>query len=540
MDETKFEKVWYLGVEPEDETFAAAIVLLKDGKYGLVNNDGQVLMEADDADTFYSEGGFVKKGDKWGFIDYQCKWLIEPRFEKIWPLSYPDNDLKGMVIVLVDNKVSLINRQGRSIAELTGVKSFDKDLGGFAEKGDKWGYLDIEGNWLVEPTFDTVYSYKGDRAFVKIDGKTGIIDRKGNWVLEPGKKLTPKKSETGKYGYVDDKGTWVIEARFDEAGNIRHPEKLGFADIVVDGKAGIVMSDGSYLVEPRFDEIGIGWIDDKLLVKENGKWGYVNDDYSWLFEPVFDEADDFYRGVALVKRDGKYGYVKMDGTYLAEPQFDHAYYFKFSTCFGDKKDVGIGIVRSVDLWGFLGIDGQWIMEPQFESVITSTEVIDNARPEVYRDGGNGYLYRDEDGKFYIKWEKEPTADNKLKLEENRRKSVVLESFVAGLSHYLRDDDERWEEIEEGDAVALVRDRNNNYDENAVAVALAKDYDGNPDDFDFRQMIGYLPKGNNAVISEMLDAGKKLTAKIIYFNEYANPKERIKIRIYEDGITSESI
>lgn len=532
MDETKFEKVWYLDNEPEDETIAAAIALLKDGKYGLVNNDGLVLMEADDADTFYPEGGFVKKGNKWGFIDYQCKWLIEPSYEKIWPLSYPDNDLKGMAIILADNKVGLINRHGRSLVELTGVKSFDKDLGGFAEQGGKWGYLDIEGNWLVEPKFDSVYDYKGERAFVKIDGKTGIIDRKGNWVLKPGEELKPMKSENGKFGYVDNKGAWVIEAKFDEAGNIRHPERFGFADIVVDGKAGIVLSDGSYLVEPRFDEIGIGWIDDKLLVKGNGKWGYVNKDYSWLFEPVFDEADDFYREVALVKRDGKYGYVKADGTYLAEPQFDQAYYFKFFTCYGDKKGLGIALVRAVDFWGFLGSDGKWVMEPQFESVVTSTEVIEPARPEVYRDGGYGYLCKNEDGKFFIDWEKEPTQDNKLNLEENRRKSVVLESFVAGLSHYLPNKDERWEEIEEGDALALVRDRNNKYDENAVAVAFAKDYDGNPDNFDFRQIIGYLPKSNNEDIAEMLDAGKILTAKIIDLDEYASPKERIKIRIYE--------
>lgn len=68
------------------------------------------------------------------------------------------------------------------------------------------------------------------------------------------------------------------------------------------------------------------------------------------------------------------------------------------------------------------------------------------------------------------------------------------------------DDEIWNELEVGTQIALIRDRNNKRDRNAVALALADDYDGCHDDFDFDFILGYVPHTDNAELAAMMDAG----------------------------------
>ena len=88
----------------------------------------------------------------------------------------------------------------------------------------------------------------------------------------------------------------------------------------------------------------------------------------------------------------------------------------------------------------------------------------------------------------------------------RHKMRVLykECHIAGTSFH--DLEEIWDELYEGAELALVRDKDNSHDRNAVAVALAGDYDGNPEDFDFDFILGYVPRTENEHIAMMLDLG----------------------------------
>ena len=108
-----------------------------------------------------------------------------------------------------------------------------------------------------------------------------------------------------------------------------------------------------------------------------------------------------------------------------------------------------------------------------------------------------------------------------------------ECALAGVSFHLKYDDELWHELEEGMEVALVRHKNNKYDPNAVAVALPDDYEGEPDDFDFDFILGYVPRSENAELAALLDAGyaDKLSARITTFHSHGNINNRIRITIY---------
>ena len=118
--------------------------------------------------------------------------------------------------------------------------------------------------------------------------------------------------------------------------------------------------------------------------------------------------------------------------------------------------------------------------------------------------------------------------------QDEHKAVFFkECAVAGTSFHIEAEDDIWHELEEGVEVALVRQKDNKHDPNAVAVALTDDYDGDPENFDFDFILGYVPRSENAELAKLLDAGydEKLTAKITTYRNYGNVNNRIRITIY---------
>ena len=109
--------------------------------------------------------------------------------------------------------------------------------------------------------------------------------------------------------------------------------------------------------------------------------------------------------------------------------------------------------------------------------------------------------------------------------------LFLSCNVAGLQ--FRDTSEVLEELYEGAELALVRERGNKYDSNAVAVACPGNYDGDPDSFDFAFAIGYIPRDCNAAIATMMDAGWEdiFTARVSAVKNHGPWSERLSIDIY---------
>ena len=76
---------------------------------------------------------------------------------------------------------------------------------------------------------------------------------------------------------------------------------------------------------------------------------------------------------------------------------------------------------------------------------------------------------------------------------------LFDSFVAGTTHLA--DQTVLDEIKEGDMLFLVRE-DNKFDSNAIMI-LSKD----------KKKVGYVPEKDNIVFARLMDAGKKLSAKI---------------------------
>lgn len=76
---------------------------------------------------------------------------------------------------------------------------------------------------------------------------------------------------------------------------------------------------------------------------------------------------------------------------------------------------------------------------------------------------------------------------------------LFDSFVAGTSHLA--DQSVLDEVKEGDMLFLLRE-DNKYDSNAIML-LSMD----------KKKVGYVPEKDNIIFARLMDAGKKLSAKI---------------------------
>ena len=78
--------------------------------------------------------------------------------------------------------------------------------------------------------------------------------------------------------------------------------------------------------------------------------------------------------------------------------------------------------------------------------------------------------------------------------------LLFDSYIAGTMHL--EDASILDELKEGDKLALQREPENRFDENAIIVLNEK-----------KQKLGYIPEKDNVVFTRLMDAGKYLIARV---------------------------
>ena len=113
--------------------------------------------------------------------------------------------------------------------------------------------------------------------------------------------------------------------------------------------------------------------------------------------------------------------------------------------------------------------------------------------------------------------------------ENRK--LFLECNVAGAAFHNIDD--IWDELYEGAKLVLVREKDNAYDEDAIAVALADESNDWSDDIECGPTLGYIPRKVNKSLATLLDMGWQdvFEAEISELREHVPYSDRIHISIY---------
>lgn len=147
--------------------------------YGYANAAGELVVPAeyDEVKNFENNYAIVRKNDKWGIIDKTGKMTVACQYDKIYLYN---NDIytvkKGTLHGLVKTNGSIVQA-----VKYVSINSLDEEENRAKIRlGDKWGYLDENGNIVISIKYNTAFNFNNGKAHVFVGNDDYYIDRNGN------------------------------------------------------------------------------------------------------------------------------------------------------------------------------------------------------------------------------------------------------------------------------------------------------------------------------------------------------------------------
>lgn len=173
--------------------------------------------------------------------------------------NYLDAYAVGEYINIQDRATSVISSYDRSYTQIATdlsyistnpVEVIDYEI--FSENGQK-GIKDIEGNVILEPSYQYIYDMRYGYFEVSTGEKEGLLDEAGNVVVP------------AEYDYVQTTYYGAYNAKYDTSATYC---ALGYYTVTLNDKVGFVGSDGQLASEPKYS---------KDVLSSNGVSGIVTD-----------------------------------------------------------------------------------------------------------------------------------------------------------------------------------------------------------------------------------------------------------------------
>ena len=332
-----------MGVTAAGQSTDDRYPFVRDGKVGFIDYQGREVIPprfSNAGDTAHFNNGLApvfEGGAGSGYINAAGKFVIGPT--QIWGWGRPfHEDVAGVLIWNQQrNRAGWIDRSGKIIFSGMGVEGtyFSNGLMSMPGPNGKWGFVDKNFQFVIEPRFDSAFEFSEGRAEVTIKNKSGFIDTSGTIVVPPkydmvwgfqnGLARVRRDIEVGtwmtmegeqpkyryQYGFIDRDGNDIIPLQFEEATYFSEGYALAIpANFTL---YGVIDKKGHFIHEPEFEEVsefheGLA----KACVKQ--KCGFVDTSGTWVVRPTFSSAGDFWHGLARVAwNEGDYGYIDKSG-----------------------------------------------------------------------------------------------------------------------------------------------------------------------------------------------------------------------------------
>lgn len=280
--------------------------------------------------------------------------------------------------------------------------------------GDQWGFIDVNGNVIIDPCLKSPSKFNGGLLPVNDNGLWGYLNPDGEWAIEPqfvialpfsegyatvglmdenlthpvysiinhtGRTITQFRDGCGrgwpfnkgvavvgwdnqKYAVVDRTGAMVFETQFEQFNGDESTNQILFDGLIAvcsEGKWGFIDSAGDWIIEAQFE--GADYFHNRMCsVKKDGKWGVIDTTGEWLVEPKYDWYVRFEDGLAVVDLEDGYGYINTKGETVLSG-FDYGYDFYN----------GVAQVETNQGWGLIDKEGNWILEPTYREMRPFTQ-----------------------------------------------------------------------------------------------------------------------------------------------------------------------
>jgi hypothetical protein len=150
--------------------------------------------------------------------------------------------------------------------------------------GDKWGYIDKSGGWIIPPYFDGALEFHDELAPARLKNRWGYIDKRGAWVIKNQYEYAQsfkngvaavKLKQKDRVSYINTNGKSVATPKT----NQNHDEDKGAAFSLSpfsspSGAFGYKDASGKPVIPPIFDT-ALPFREGKAAVSKNGRWWYI-------------------------------------------------------------------------------------------------------------------------------------------------------------------------------------------------------------------------------------------------------------------------
>jgi hypothetical protein len=194
--------------------------------------------------------------------------------------------------------------------------------------GNKWGYIDTNGNIAIEPEFENAYSFNEGIALVKQDSLYGYINSNGKFLISPeyidgfsfNENRAMVKLDYRKWVIIDSTNTIVVKeliynenedginmGHYFNSGVLIMPNSDYDSEIIQ-----VVNKKGKNKRIPQLYLSNNGYSDSLILFKKRGLFGYLNLKYKKVIKEEYNFATDFLDGNAwVVNSDSGRYFIKM-------------------------------------------------------------------------------------------------------------------------------------------------------------------------------------------------------------------------------------
>lgn len=299
-------------------------------RYGFIDKSGQVVIEPKYkfVTSFFHGVAYVQDANDNGqLIDYNG-YLIDKNENKISTVKgrCVDN-FEGLWLTRIDNKWGYVDKTGKWVIEpkYAKVYNFSEGLSAVREDSERfstWGFMDKNGQWIIKPSFSEVKPFSEGLAATGLNGKWGYIDRTGNWIIKPtfqdaelfSKGLAPVKLN-GKWGYIDKKGDLVIKPTFDDVTRFKDDSAIvGKYDTKGNSKEGIINKRGELITEIKYDQIYYDTFSNEGFVfREKNLYGVLNLKGEVAVEPKY---------TSFIRQDGNKILMDKDTIYFLDKKLN--------------------------------------------------------------------------------------------------------------------------------------------------------------------------------------------------------------------------
>lgn len=387
------------------------LLVSQEGKTGVINIKGNLMVDISygsiEVDGYYKDenkykyAGYItsittNEGYRYGYVNYKGQKVLENEYNEISRINDIDDDENAYLISakngqygVIKNKEQILNNEYQSIR-------YDGTNNLFViEKSRKFGVADINGNVIIEPTYNQI-DITGAYLYAQNEQGTTIFNSNGTEAnintnisilnTDSDKYKIRINNENGsKYGVINESGEQVIEEKYNYIEYLydnyfivsNENSKLGVIDNKENEKIKIEYDsltklEGTDLIQTTISSTNVTELYDKSLnnicqmtnatiEKEENYIIIYNDTETRYFDYQGKELTNkevFPNNPLYAKQEnGLLGFEKRDGTLVVECKYDKVTEFN---------EYGFASVEKDGKWGAINSEGEEVVAPTYE------------------------------------------------------------------------------------------------------------------------------------------------------------------------------